>query len=102
MKISRTYIFFSFLYVCLLLTSIIQNYKLRERIVELEARKPIIIYHADNYGAASVGKITKKEIIDGHYTVTVDVYGKFLVTKEQYEDIKVGDEIPDYLKQRGI
>ncbi|MTU33853.1 DUF1372 family protein, partial [Parasutterella excrementihominis] len=49
-----------------------------------------------------VGEITDKEIIEGRYTVTAGAYGKFLVTKEQYEAIKVGDEMPDYLKQRGM
>ena len=48
-----------------------------------------------------VGQITDKEIIEGRYTVTAHAYGKFLVTKEQYEAIKVGDPIPDYLKKRG-
>ena len=48
-----------------------------------------------------VGQITDKEIIEGRYTVTVNAYGKFLVTREQYEAVKVGDPIPDYLKKRG-
>lgn len=47
------------------------------------------------------GYITGKEIIDGRYTVTAEVYGKFLVTKEQYESLNVGDEIPDYLRGTG-
>lgn len=49
-----------------------------------------------------VGQITDKEIIEGRYTVTAEAYGKFLVTKEQYESLKVGDEIPEYLKKRGL
>lgn len=48
-----------------------------------------------------VGKITEKKVIQGHYTVTAGAYGKFLVTEEQYNDISVGDEIPNYLKGRG-
>ena len=55
----------------------------------------------DNAGAEMHGYITNKEIIEGRYTVTAEAYGKFLVTKEQYEAIKVGDEIPEYLKKRG-
>ena len=47
------------------------------------------------------GKVTDKEIIEGRYTVTAGAYGKFLVTKEQYESLKVGDDIPSYLKGRG-
>ena len=64
-------------------------------------QQPVIVYHVDNAGGVMVGQITDKEIIEGRYTVTAHAYGKFLVTKEQYEAIKVGDEIPEYLKKRG-
>lgn len=64
-------------------------------------KQPIIIHVVDNAGGMMVGQITDKEIIEGRYTVTAGAYGKFLVTKEQYEAIKVGDEIPGYLKKRG-
>ncbi|HEL2003140.1 TPA: DUF1372 family protein [Streptococcus suis] len=64
-------------------------------------QQPVIVYQVDNAGGVMVGQITDKEIIEGRYTVTVHAYGKFLVTKEQYEAIKVGDPIPDYLKKRG-
>lgn len=67
-----------------------------------EQKQPIIIYTVDNAGGAMVGKITDKEIIEGRYTVTAGAYGRFLVTKEQYERLTVGAEIPDYLKQRGV
>ncbi|MGT2682970.1 DUF1372 family protein [Streptococcus porci] len=60
-----------------------------------------IVYTVDNAGGLMTGKITDKEIIDGRYTVTVGAYGKFLVTKEQYESLKIGDPIPEYLKGRG-
>ncbi|WP_371399950.1 DUF1372 family protein [Streptococcus pyogenes] len=64
-------------------------------------RHPIIIYTVDNAGGVMMGEITDKEIIEGRYTVTAHAYGKFLVTKEQYDAIKVGDPIPEYLKKRG-
>ncbi|WP_426807461.1 DUF1372 family protein [Streptococcus anginosus] len=64
-------------------------------------RQPIIIHKADNAGAEMHGRITCKEIIEGRYTVTAGAYGKFLVTKEQYEALEVGDEIPDYLRGGG-
>ena len=64
-------------------------------------KQPIIIYQVDNAGGLMIGKITDKEIIEGRYTVTAEAYGKFLVTKEQYKAIKVGDPIPEYLKERG-
>ncbi|MCY7111037.1 DUF1372 family protein [Streptococcus oralis] len=70
-------------------------------IKKLEAKRPIVIYKADNAGAEIDGKITNKEIIEGRYTVTVDAYGRFLVTKAQYESLAVGDEIPDFLKKWG-
>ncbi|HFU3810418.1 TPA: DUF1372 family protein [Streptococcus suis] len=64
-------------------------------------QQPVIVYQVDNAGVEMFGKITDKEIIEGHYTVTAHAYGKFLVTQEQYEAIKVGDPIPEYLKKRG-
>lgn len=64
-------------------------------------KQPIIIYQVDNAGGVMVGKITDKEIIEGRYIITAGAYGKFLVTKEQYESLKVGDPIPEYLKKRG-
>ncbi|HEM4572275.1 TPA: DUF1372 family protein [Streptococcus suis] len=67
---------------------------------EAPQRQPIIIYTVDNAGGVMVGQITDKEIIEGRYTVTVHAYGKFLVTREQYEEIEIGDEIPEFLKGR--
>ncbi|MGT2761944.1 DUF1372 family protein [Streptococcus intermedius] len=64
-------------------------------------KQPIIIHKADNAGAEMHGTITEKEIIEGRYTVTAGAYGKFLVTKEQYDGLNVGDEIPEFLKKRG-
>lgn len=39
------------------------------------------------------GKITGKL-----YTIDCGAYGKFLVTKEQYDSVSVGDDIPSYLR----
>lgn len=64
-------------------------------------QQPVIVYQVDSAGVELFGQITDKEIIEGRYTVTAHAYGKFLVTKEQYEAIKVGDPIPEYLKGRG-
>ncbi|WP_274379141.1 DUF1372 family protein [Streptococcus sp. S784/96/1] len=69
--------------------------------MEAKITQPIV-YQVDNAGAIMSGKITDKEIIDGTYTVTAGAYGKFLVTEEQYNEITVGDDIPDYLTQRGM
>lgn len=71
----------------------IENKRLKEN--------QVIIYRVDNAGAAMIGKITEKKVIQGHYTVTAGAYGKFLVTEEHYQKIKVGDDIPEFLKGRG-
>lgn len=78
-----------------------QVVKLEQQVDELKKRKPVIIYQVDNAGGELIGTVTEKAIVDGHYTVTIGDYGKFLVTKEQYESINVGDDAPDYLKKRG-
>ena len=64
-------------------------------------KNKVIIHQVDNYGGEMIGTITEKAIINGHYTVTIGAYGKFLVNKEQYDSLSVGDDIPDYLKQSG-
>lgn len=47
------------------------------------------------------GKITGKSMVGKLYTIDCGAYGKFLVTKEQYDNVQVGDDIPSYLKGRG-
>lgn len=44
--------------------------------------------------------VTHKEAINGRYHITVRYYGKYLVNKDQYESISIGDEMPDYLKRK--
>lgn len=48
-----------------------------------------------------VGTVMDKEIIQSRYIVTIGAYGKFMVTKEQYDQINIGDPIPEFLKGRG-
>jgi hypothetical protein len=76
-----------------------QVVKLEQQVDELKKRKPVIIYQVDNAGGELIGTVTDKAIVDGHYTVTIGAYGKFLVTKEQYESIDAGDDAPGYLKK---
>ena len=89
--------------IMLLVMSILNLVSVGEKIHlrhHLETQRPQIIIHAvDNAGAEIIGKITDKEIIEGRYTVTVGAYGKFLVTKDQYESVAVGDDVPEYLKK---
>ena len=71
---------------------------LEKQVAELKAR-PAIVYQVDNAGGAMIGKVTGKEIVDGKYTLDCGIYGKFLITKELYESVNVGDEIPDEVKR---
>ena len=98
MREHSIYIFSIVVLIAILMAAIIKINRLNERVEQLEARKLITIHRADNAGAEMHGRITDKEIIEGRYTVTAGAYGKFLVTKEQYDSLNVGDEIPDYLR----
>lgn len=101
MREHSIYIFSIVVLIAILLAAIIRINKLNERVEQLESRKLITIHRVDNAGAEMHGRITGKEVIDGRYTVTAGPYGKFLVTKEQYDSLNVGDEIPDYLRGAG-
>ena len=63
------------------------------RIAELEEKKPMVIYKADNAGAEIKGRVVEKGRHGKLYTLTIRDYGVFVVTKEQYEKIRVGDEV---------
>lgn len=63
------------------------------RIAELEEKRPIVIYKADNQGAEIFGKVVEKGQFGKLYTITIRDYGIFVVTKEVYEKVKVGDEV---------
>lgn len=60
----------------------------------------IVVHKADN-ATVLHGKITGKEMVGKLYTIDCGAYGKFLVSKEQYDQVNVGDDIPSYLKERG-
>ena len=60
----------------------------------------VLIHRADN-AVELHGKVTGKSKIKNLYTLDCGAYGKFLVTKEQYDSVSVGDDIPSYLKGRG-
>nr|DAI00038.1 MAG TPA: Protein of unknown function (DUF1372) [Caudoviricetes sp.]DAQ53679.1 MAG TPA: Protein of unknown function (DUF1372) [Caudoviricetes sp.] len=63
------------------------------RIAELEEKRPITVYKADNAGAEIFGKVVEKGRHSKLYTLTIREYGVFVVTKEVYEKVKVGDEV---------
>lgn len=62
-------------------------------IKKLEEKKPMIIYKADNAGAEIFGKVVEKGRHGKLYTLTIRDYGVFVVTKEVYDTLKVGDEV---------
>lgn len=60
----------------------------------------VVIHKADN-AVELHGKVTGKSMVGKLYTLDCGAYGKFLVNKEQYDSVNVGDDIPSYLKERG-
>lgn len=60
----------------------------------------LVIHKADN-AVELHGKVTGKSMVGKLYTIDCGAYGKFLVSKEQYDSVQVGDDIPSYLKGRG-
>ena len=62
-------------------------------IKKLEEKRPMVIYKADNAGAEIFGKVVEKGRHGKLYTVTIRDYGIFVVTREQFEKVKVGDEV---------
>lgn len=62
-------------------------------IKKLEEKRPMIVYKADNQGAEIKGRVVEKGRHGKLYTVTIRDYGIFLVTREQFEKIKIGDEV---------
>lgn len=60
----------------------------------------VLIHKADN-AVELHGKVTGKSMVGKLYTLDCGAYGKFLVSKEQYDAVNVGDDIPSYLRGRG-
>ena len=63
------------------------------QIKKLEEKRPIVIYKADNQGAEIKGRVVHKEKIGELHTITVQNYGIFVITKEVYDKVKIGDEV---------
>ena len=60
----------------------------------------VVIHKADN-AVELHGKVTGKSMVGKLYTIDCGAYGKFLVSKEQYDAVNVGDDFPSYLRGRG-
>ena len=63
------------------------------QIKKLEEKRPIIVYKADNQGAEIFGKVVEKGRHGKLYTITIRDYGVFVVTKEVYDKVRLGDEV---------
>ena len=64
-----------------------------DKIAELEKKRPIVIYKADNAGSEVFGKVVEKRRHGKLYTLTIRDYGVFVVTKDMYDKVKIGDEV---------
>lgn len=62
-------------------------------IKKLEEKRPIVVYKADNSGAEIIGRVVEKEQFGKLYTITIRDHVIFVVTKEVYDAVKVGDEV---------
>ena len=62
-------------------------------IKNIEKKRPIVIYKADNQGAEIKGRVVHKEKIGDLYTITIQNYGIFVVSQDNYEFLKIGDEV---------
>ena len=62
-------------------------------IKNLEKKRPMVIYKADNQGAEIKGKVVHKEKIGDLYTITIQNYSTFVVSQDNYEFLKNGDEV---------
>lgn len=60
-----------------------------------------VVIHKVDDAVELHGKVTGKSMVGKLYTIDCGAYGKFLVSKEQYDQVNVGDDIPSYLKGRG-
>ena len=63
------------------------------KIRNLEEKRPITIYKADNQGAEIKGRVVHKEKIGDLHTITIKNYGIFVVTQTSYETLRIGDEV---------
>ena len=81
-----------FITVCILVSAGLNIWQM-DRIRVLEEKRPMVVYKADNAGAEIFGKVVEKGRHGKLYTLTIRDYGVFVVTKDVYEKVKVGDEV---------
>lgn len=78
MVIKRFLIGYALLTTCLLL-------------MQREAQKPLLVYHADSKYQIT-GKVESKKKIGSLFTITVNG-NVFMVSEERYKNIEVGEEV---------
>ena len=95
--------FLAFLAVFQIIVLNIQVVRQSQEIKRLENQPKMIVYDVKGAGGVidHTGTITAKNVFEGRYTVTINGYGNFLVTKEQYDSLRIGDQMPEYLKGLG-
>lgn len=95
--------FLAFLAVFQIIVLNIQVVRQSQEIKRLEKEPRMIVYEVKSAGGVidRTGTITAKNVLEGRYTVTINGYGNFLVNKEQYDSLKIGDQMPEYLKGIG-
>lgn len=95
--------FLAFLAVFQIIVLNIQVINQAREIKRLENQPKMIVYEVKGAGGVidHPGTITAKNVIEGRYTVTISGYGNFLVNKEQYDSLNIGDPMPEYLKGVG-
>lgn len=95
--------FLAFLAVFQIIVLNIQVINQAREIKRLENQPKMIVYEVKSAGDIidHTGTITAKNALEGRYTVTVNGYGNFLINKEQYDSLKIGDQMPEYLKGIG-
>ena len=81
-----------FITVCILVSAGLNIWQM-DKIAELEKKRPMVVYRADNQGAEIKGRVVHKEKIGDLHTITVQNYGIFVVTQTSYESLRIGDEV---------
>lgn len=81
-----------FITVCILVSAGLNIWQ-SIQIKKLEEKRPIIVYKADNQGAEIKGRVVHKEKIGDLYTITIQNYGVFVVSQDNYDFLKIGDEV---------
>ena len=73
-----------FITVCILVSAGLNIWQM-DKIAELEKKRPMVVYRADNQGAEIKGRVVHKEKIGDLHTITIKNYGIFVVTQTSYE-----------------